>query len=335
MDTTASTQQLILAKKAALAESAEKPLGQLATRAAEIWPDADALDQLLSASIATIPHCHLLYAWDVNGIELSSMVQPEKIDSSWRGRDLSQRPYLKNHLPFKGVMLSSVYLSEYVPRLCVTALQAVSRDTQRPPRTGEVPAGGMDAGAGLLGFIAADFAVDDLPAEAPLAAPPTRWQQFRGDPAVRGQLFLQTRATSLLDKHIDAVNNLMLRLMHQHGVFHIKIHYSSGRSSLWLLDDPYNYRLHSVDEIIDPDICLAYPLREYPGDAKVSPAEIRKTLEEFKALRFADETIYLRSGSLNVMNGMVGLTFSCDGSHYMSVQEFLEKDLAFWIGTRV
>jgi len=317
MDTTASTQQLILAKKAALAESAEKPLGQLAARAAEIWPNADALDQLLSNGISTIPHCHLLYAWDVNGIELSSMVQLDKVDPSWRGRDLSQRPYLKNHLPFKGVMLSSVYLSEYLPRLCVTALQAVSLDTQ------------------LLGFIAADFAVDDLPAEAPLAAPPTRWQQFRGDPAVRGQLFLQTRVTSLLDKHIDAVNNLMLRLMHQHGVFHTKIHYSSGRTSLWLLDDPYNYRLHGVDEIIDPDICLAYPLREYPDDAKVSPAEIRKTLEEFKALRFADETVYLRSGSLNVMNGMVGLTFSCDGSHYMSVQEFLEKDLAFWIGTRV
>ncbi len=316
MDTTASTQQLILAKKAALAESVEKPLGQLAGRATEIWPDAGALDRLLAGAIGTIPHCHLLYAWDVNGIELSSMVQPDKVDPSWRGRDLSQRPYLKNHLPFKGVMLSSVYLSEYVPRLCVTALQAVSRDSQ------------------LLGFIAADFAVDDLPAEAPLAAPPMRWQQFRGDPAVRGQLFQQTRTASLLDKHIDAVNDLMLRLMHLHGVFHIKIHYSSGRCSLWLLDDPYNYRLHSVDEIVDPDICLAYALRPYPDDAKVSPAEIRKTLEEFKALRFADETIYLRSGSLNVMNGMVGLTFSCDGSHYMSVQEFLEKDLTFWLGTR-
>lgn len=314
---TASTQQLILAKKAALAESVEKPLGQLAARAAEIWPDADALDQLLAAGIGIIPHCHLLYAWDVNGIELSSMVQSGKIDPSWRGRDLSQRPYLKNHLPFKGIMLSSVYLSEYVPRLCVTALQAVSRDSQ------------------LLGFIAADFAVDDLPAEAPLAAPPMRWQQFRGDPAVRGQLFLQTRVTSLLDKHIDAVNDLMLRLIQQHGVFHVKIHYSSGRCSLWLLDDPYNYRLHGVEEIIDPDICLAYPLRKYPGDAKVTPAEIRKTLEEFKALRFADETIYLRSGSLNVMNGMVGLTFSCDGSHYMPAWEFLQKDLAFWIGTRV
>lgn len=244
------------------------------------------------------------------------MVQPGCTDPSWRGRDLSQRPYLKNNLPFKGVMLSSVYLSQYVPRHCVTALQAVSRNNQ------------------LIGFIAADFAVDDLPADAPLAAPTTRWQQFRGDPAVRSQLFQQTRATSLLDKHIDAVHDLMVRLMQGQGVFHIKIHYSSGRCSLWLLDDPYNYRLHSVDEIIDPDICLAYPLREYPTAAKVTPAQVRKTLEEFKALRFADETIYLRSGSLNIMNGMIGLTFSCDGSHYMSVREFLEKDLSFWIGTR-
>src|SRR3989344_1865779 len=316
MNDTKSVPQLILAKKAALAESIGQPLGELAERAADVWPQADRLDKLLADGIGAIPHCHLLYCWDVNGIEVSSMVQPGRIDPSWRGRDLSQRPYLKNNLPFKGVMLSSVYLSQYVPRLGGAARKAVSRNNQ------------------LIGFIAADFAVDDLPADAPLAAPTTRWQQFRGDPAVRGQLFQQTRATSLLDKHIDAVHDLMVRLMQGQGVFHIKIHYSSGRCSLGLLDAPYNYRLPSVDEIIAREICLAYPLREYPTAAKVTPAQIRKTLEEFKALRFADETIYLRSGSLNIMNGMIGLTFSCDGSHCMSVREFLEKDLSFWIGTR-
>ena len=54
---------------------------------------------------------------------------------------------------------------------------------------------------------------------------------------------------------------------------------------------------------------------------------------QFKALRFADETIYLRSCSINIMNGMLGLTFSCDGSHYMPVEEFLDKDLSFWFGS--
>jgi hypothetical protein len=49
-------------------------------------------------------------------------------------------------------------------------------------------------------------------------------------------------------------------------------------------------------------------------------------------LRFADETIYLRAASLNIVNGMVGLNFSCDGSHYMHYEEFLEKSMPFWFG---
>ncbi|MCG8099423.1 MAG: hypothetical protein JAZ05_10070, partial [Candidatus Thiodiazotropha taylori] len=64
-----------------------------------------------------------------------------------------------------------------------------------------------------------------------------------------------------------------------------------------------------------------------------TPATHHVTVEEFKALRFVDETIYLRSASVNIMNGMLGLTFSCDGSHYMPVEEFLAKNLSFWLGT--
>jgi hypothetical protein len=55
-------------------------------------------------------------------------------------------------------------------------------------------------------------------------------------------------------------------------------------------------------------------------------------LKVFKALREADENIYLRAASLNIMNGLVGLNFSCDGTHYMPALDFLQKDLDFWIG---
>jgi hypothetical protein len=310
-------QQTILEKKAALADAVSAPLGRLAERVAEAWPDADAIDRCLQEGLPTIPDCHLLYAWDVNGIELSSMVRAKGPDPSWRGRDLSERPYLKNHLPFKGVMLSSVYLSKYTFEYCLTALQAVSRDHQ------------------LLGFIAADFAVDDLVRDAKLASQETSWKQFRGDPSVRGTVFMQTRSHSVFDEHFDAAIEQIGRLMREHGVFHSKIHFSSGRCSFWLYDDPYGYRLHGVEEIVDPELCLAYPVRPYPANARTPAADIIRVLEGFKALRFADETIYLRSGSLNVMNGMVGLTFSCDGSHYMSVEEFLTRDSDFWFGTVV
>jgi hypothetical protein len=308
-------QQTILEKKAALADAVSAPLSGLGQRVAEVWNEPDAVDAVLATGIRSIPHCQLVYAWNLDGIEVSSMVRPDAVDKSWRGWDLSQRPYLKNNLPYKGIMLSSVYESVYTHQQCITALQAVSHGGQ------------------LLGFIAADFALDDLLRDAKLAVPSQRWQQFRGDPAVRGTVFLQTRAASLLDQHIDAVHDLVYTLMTRHGVFHSKIHYSSGRCSLWLYDDPYNYRLHGVEEIINPDTCLAYALRPYPEKAKTTPAQVRRVLDGFKALRFADETIYLRSSSLNIINGMVGLTFSCDGSHYMSAGEFLEKNLSFWVGT--
>lgn len=308
-------QQTILEKKAALAEKVSIPLAELAVHVAAAWPDADAIDRKLQEGLPALPNCHLLYAWDVNGIELSSMVRTSGPDPSWRGRDLSDRPYLKNHLPFKGVMLSSVYLSKYTYEYCLTALQAVSRDGQ------------------LVGFIAADFAVNDLLRDARLTVPQkVNWQQFRGDPSVRGTVFMQTRAHSIFDEHVNEAIEGIAMLMREYGVFHSKIHFSSGRCSFWLLDDPYNYRLHGVEEVIDPEMRLAYPARPYPANAKTKDADIIRVLEQFKALRFLDETIYLRSGSLNVMNDMVGLTFSCDGSHYMSVEDFLNQKLDFWIG---
>ncbi len=307
-------QQIILNKKDALASEIGDPLSQLAENCVAAWENADRLDQVLLDHIDSIPKCEFLYAWDLDGQEISSLVQAGRADKSWRGRDLSKRPYLKNNLPFKGIMLSSVYHSQFSDRECVTALQAVR------------------CGDELLGFIAADFSLDKLVGDIAGFERKPHWQQFKGDPAVRGTLFMQQRIPSRLDENIDSVHETILSLMSDHGIFHCKLHYSSGRCSFWLMEDPYSYRIHGVEEIINPDIVLAYPLYPYPARAKVTTTQIREVLEEFKALRFADETIYLRSASINIMNGMLGLTFSCDGSHYMPVTEFLEKNLGFWIG---
>lgn len=307
-------EQTIIAKKAALAASVHTPLSALAGRCSASWDNADELDEQLSAAIGTIINCHALYCWNLSSIAVSSMIEPHSRLPHWRGRDLSGRPYLKNHLPFQGVMLSSVYESVLCHKPCITALQAVRRGDE------------------LLGFIAADFAVDDLLDDMQLIAAEPGWRQFRGDPAVRGTLFLQTRVPSLLDEHIDDVMESVAQLIEHHGIFHAKIHFSSGRCSFWLYDDPYNYRIHGVDEIVNPELLLAYPVRPYPEKAVITPQKVREVFRRFRTLRFTDETIYLRSSSINVMNGMLGLTFSCDGSHYMPVDDFLGKDLAFWIG---
>ena len=51
-----------------------------------------------------------------------------------------------------------------------------------------------------------------------------------------------------------------------------------------------------------------------------------------QALRIIDTNIYLRMASINIFNGMVSLTFSCDGSNYMRYSKFLEKGTAFSSG---
>jgi hypothetical protein len=307
-------QQALLAKKAALAERLSAPLARLAEHCALVWPEADALDRMLAAHLAEIPNCRLLYAWGLDSRVISSLVQAQGPAPAWRGTDLSERPYLKNNLPFKGIMLSSVYRSMHSGEQCVTALQAVRQ------------------GDRLLGFIAADFPIGELLLNPQLVTSQLHWQQYRGDPAVRSTLFMQQRIQSKMDDQIDLVLTNLQRLLEEHGVFHVKIHFSSGRCSLWPFENPYSYRIHVVDELTNPDIFLYYPPHPYPATATITPDQICGVLQELKELRFADETVYLRSSSLNIINGIVGLTFSCDGSHYMPVEEFLDKNLSFWLG---
>jgi len=48
-------------------------------------------------------------------------------------------------------------------------------------------------------------------------------------------------------------------------------------------------------------------------------------MKEFKRLRSTDQTIYMRNGSSNRINGLIGMTLSCDGSHYIDHKTFFEK----------
>ena len=316
-ETMSQLQQAISAKKEALAAQVKKPMANLAKRCADVWPNADALDALLATGFDDIPHSHLFFVLNIDGIQISSNVERDHADTSWRGLDQSERPYLMKNLPYRGVMLSSLYVSLRTHKQCITVLHAINQDDK------------------LLGFVCADFSVADLPSPLDDTSESFHWTQFKGDPAVRGTVFMQQRVQSLLDEHINEVSELIEILMVEHGVFHTKIHFSSGRISMWLLQDPYSYRIYTTDELINPDICLAFPQHPYPDNAKIPASQVREILQQFRALRFADETIYLRSSSINLMNGILGLTFSCDGSHYMPYEEFLERDLAFWLGANI
>ncbi len=289
----------------------------LALKCATLIDDREALDMLLSGSLPRLSYCKHLYVLNADGIQVSDNITQTGRDKEHFARNRMDRPYLQGIIGITDFKLSDAYISRNKKRPSFTAIQVIRNEDGK-----------------RVGFLGADFDLRELPDIKEIYQEPDVWRQVKGDPAIRSVVFNQQRVESQMDKHLDAVIPIMCELISEHGVFHGNFHFSSGLATIWLVDDPFSYRILSFDEIIDPDICLAYPRREYDDRAVVPVEKILPVFEVFRRLRFADENIYLRAGSLNVINGMVSVNFSCDGSHYMRFDEFLDKNIDFWFGTQ-
>jgi len=301
-------------QRSVLAERLSVPLETLATSCEPVWGNRDELNKVLIDGFDSVPHRLFMYAIDINGMQLSDNVSAGGLIPKHYGRDRSHRPYMREAVPLEGFLLSEAYLSLRVNRPSITALQVVKRDDE------------------LLGYIGVDFDLRDLPVTSELYEESEEWRQIKGDPAIRSSVFLQCRIESPMDKEIDVALAIIEELMIDRGMFQGVIHFSSSRATAWFMNDPFRYRIFDAEALSDPDICLLYPPHVYPKDALIPRVKIKSILKALKKLRLTDETFYLRSASINVFNGLISLTFSCDGSHYMSWQEFLEKDESFWFG---
>lgn len=306
-------QENIARQRQALKDLLRESLAQTATACSQVWNNRQELDNVLTTALAAMPICKYLYALDTNAIQVSDNISRNGLIESDFGRNRADRPYMNERVPSTGFLLSQAYISLRANRPSLTAIQVVRNTTGR-----------------VLGFVGADFDLRNLPLTGKLYDEPSHWRQIKGDPAIRGTVFHQTRNDSMMDLQLDTVLGVMEELMTDHGIFHGKLHFSSSRATIWLTDDPYRYRLLDIDALTDPDTCLIYPHRPYPTDALVPRNKIRPILDGLRELRFMDEMFYLRAGSLNIFNGMVGLTFSCDGSHYLPWDEFLSKGYDFW-----
>lgn len=288
----------------------------LADDCARVWPERLALEQALIDGREVMPYCKYLYVLDATAKQLTANISQDGLLEDSYGRERAERPYMKEVMAGEPFSLSQAYISRNARRPSLTALQQICNSA------GE-----------RIGFLGADFDLRDLPVTREVYDEPAQWRQIKGDPAIRSGLFLQQRAESAMDKRINEVLDLIVELVEIHGVFHAKLHFSSSRATLWLLDDPFRYRILDIDDLTDPDICMAWPHHAYPSRAVIPAERVREVFTTFRDLRFMDETIYLRAGSLNIYNGLVGLNFSCDGSHYMPWEEFLDKNMGFWLGS--
>ncbi len=155
---------------------------------------------------------------------------------------------------------------------------------------------------------------------------PGRWVQIKGDPSIRSFLFEQQRVTSLFDDNIDGVHQAVSELLLRKGVFHAKIHYSSSQLTCWFASDPFCYEKFVREDVIRPGFVETFPDSDHAGRTSLVDRDgIQRILTEFKRLRLTDSTVYLRNGAVNLINGMINMSFSCDGTHYIHHRTFLDQ----------
>ncbi|MGF1642284.1 MAG: PDC sensor domain-containing protein [Thiotrichales bacterium] len=298
-----------------LAGMLRNPIALLARQCAPAWGDRDRLNGVLLEGFASIPHAAYLYCVGTDGVQICDNAGPSGLVVGHFGRDRSDRPYMNESMPSWGFLLSDAYISLMNHRPSLTALQVVEIDAR------------------IVGYLGVDFDLRDLPVTAELYEEPGHWRQVKGDPAIRGTVMFQRRVESPMDRNLDRALSILEELLTQRGVFQCLIHFSSSQFTIWTVSDPFRYRILDQDALSDPDICLLYPLQPYSPDAVMPMPDVARILETLRALRMADENIYLRMSSINLFNGMVSLTFSCDGTHYMRYDEFLGKGIQFWFGS--
>ena len=297
-----------------LARLLREPIARLAEKCAPLWGDREQLNGVLQDGFGSIPHCTYLYCVGTDGVQICDNIHQSGILTEHFGRDRSQRPYMKEAVPSWGFLLSDAYISLMKSRPSLTALQVVNADSR------------------ILGYLGADFDLRNLPVTAKRYDESGSWRQVRGDPSIRNAVMYQCRVESQMDRHLDQTLSILEELLANRGVFQCSIHFSSSQAMIWTLDDPYRYRMLDDEALSDPDICLVYPSQSYPSDAVIPERDILRILTTLREMRMADENIYLRMSSINIFNGMISLTFSCDGSHYMRYDEFLGNGTQSWFG---
>ena len=117
-------------KKRFLSDCIKKPMQHLAKQCSMDWGNPEQLTKILHQLYSSIPKCQFLYFFYVLGKQFSGGVSDNDINMSTLGREIQERPYFQGLLPYKGMSLSSIYLSLRNNQACITALYAVKKDDE-------------------------------------------------------------------------------------------------------------------------------------------------------------------------------------------------------------
>jgi len=142
-----------------LAEQNTTPITHLAKLCGHDWGSDARITEVLAQEFHKLPHCQKLYTMNTNYIQMGASIIKNEVDMDANGYNHSGQPYCSGSLPFRGLVLTSTY-TRNDSRPFITVIQAINHNEQ------------------LLGFVAADFALEDLPATT-LSTSGYPWQQYK------------------------------------------------------------------------------------------------------------------------------------------------------------
>ncbi len=277
---------------------------RLAERCAAVWPQRAGLEYQLKDTIRQISDCVALYVLNSSAVQITANIAPRTSHSSYFNRNRSQRPYLAAALRGELFTVSAPYPSAHTRRPLITAVRQI-----------------RDPVGACLGLLCADFDLRSLPFTAHLfERQPTNTEAQRPR---RGETL-----------GFDSILGSLCQLMIHHGVFQAKLHFSSARATLWLIDYPYHYHLLDVDDFANPALVLDYQQRPYPmKEARIPFEQLNALWHHLYDLSLMDSQLYLHAGMINIFNGMVELDFSCDSLHYIPWRELFNKPPDVWLNS--
>jgi hypothetical protein len=128
------------------------------------------------------------------------------------------------------------------------------------------------------------------------------------------------RGEGLFDRRLDAVLARAEYLL-THGAFHIKLHFSGEQMTCWWFNDPLRYQVYRGEEALSEQVLESCSDGEIMG-LEIGDEQVCEILRGYGQLRRLQGANHLRSASLNRVNGMLGLSFSCDRIHYLPHLEY-------------
>lgn len=129
------------------------------------------------------------------------------------------------------------------------------------------------------------------------------------------------------DDRLDDILKLCVELILNKGVYHLKIHFSSSQLVCWTFDNPYSYQVYTSEEIFSDNFMDLFAPLNTKLHSCIDKNKIIPILESFKYLRCGKEGSELRNASIHIINGYIGLTFSCDDTRYINFKNYILPDI--------